>query len=1528
MEELDLSLSDALTDSVPQEGPEGLVERDFVAQLESEAFDDQVGETVGKTDYIPLLDNDGTRADANPVLENGEQNAQGAQKPGSKVTPGGQISASRPEPQGEVRPNSAEHQVFAATEFLSGSMAGIPNQWSSQPNNPPQMMDSGLIGDSSGFSQPAMGVNMDMGMALLSAERPPSIAEHQKPKDMSAGGLGDGWTDKACIPTDLPFTPSFSTMISHHASHLAASPEDLPDCGRPHREALALGEEMESNEGNDCKQQQQQKKKKKRRPRDEVYDRGQPETQAENTIPSEGHHRVSPRKDRDRMVGGWEQEEPGRSGGRGKRGKSRKKLPEEWGFTAEPFVPSSATHLPEGVLDQLAPPIAHPPPMENPYSSMGNMGLIPASEDLFPPSLTQNLLPLMAPTSPPPAMGCDLLPTTPVSMPTSQGDFSPRGTFPMATCPGDTFTASYQYLLMDTETASLGNDKEAFSPTFSLDSPVHESGVKVMFDHDTSMQDVHIEDAMSFSPTHQPDRGLSPLEKPSELTATAPPFSPSDSSWLINDYHFNNNNNCFEFSDITPACYLPVGLAFDTPSPVPLRSPKTMPEFYPRGGKKAKSPSQKIPKKSRSSSSSSTKSPTSPGSGLNPTAQSFFPCFANPTEPLTVVVAPMSEVKSNKMDKPEKEEKMDNFEKLDQFKMLDKLDKVEKKDTTAKTEASVKVGYADPLDKEEKINKMDKAEKTEKLEPTDKAENTDEEEKSEKMDKMDKDKKTDKVEKMDKVQKTDKEEKTEKMDKDEKTDKVEKMDKVETPEKTEQKEQSIEKVEKTPEKQETSVKSNTFDKMETQSDKEKTAHAGKVTVTAEKETDREEKPTDKVEDEEKTEKTDKVEEEKKKTEKTDKVEEDKKKTDKTDKVVEEEKKTEKIDRVVEEEKKKTEKTDRVEEEEKKKTEKTDRVEEEEKKKTEKTDRVEEKKKTEKTDKLEEEKKTEKTDKVEEEKKTEKTDKLEEEKKKTEKTDKVEEKKKTEKTDKVEEKKKTEKTDKVEEEKKTEKTDKVEEEKKTEKTDKVEEKKKTEKTDMVEEEKKTEKTDKVEEKKKTEKTDRVEEEEEKKKTDKTDKVEEKKKTEKTDKVEEKKKKTEKTDKVEEEKKTEKTDKAKDEKSERKELKSPERKKNKIAETADKAKKPASKPSTNGSGAAPSRDLPSPDKKTKTTERRPLVPKATTTSTAPNAAPKNVSATTAPSKPAMAPRTATSAPATRRPLASKTDSKPGEEIKPSTLKSTTADSTRPRTSTTRSSIANTTNATPRVRPTTTKPATAPSSTVPEKKPPGPRVPRPTSNTTWDNVSASGTTSRPSTAPAPDIRNVRSKIGSTVNMKYQPGGGKVSGRSDALGQGSSSKETSQAKVQIVSKKLDFSHVTSRLGSKDNIKHVPGGGKVQILNKKVDLSKVTSKCGSKANIKHKPGGGDVKIESQKVNFKDKAKSKVGSMDNLCHEPGGGNIEAEGAQEIAEGNEVPPSDTPVPATVPGQASSPSRENGVKEDAPCQGLQDPQGLDSSIPETN
>ncbi|XP_049744003.1 microtubule-associated protein 2 isoform X14 [Elephas maximus indicus] len=121
-----------------------------------------------------------------------------------------------------------------------------------------------------------------------------------------------------------------------------------------------------------------------------------------------------------------------------------------------------------------------------------------------------------------------------------------------------------------------------------------------------------------------------------------------------------------------------------------------------------------------------------------------------------------------------------------------------------------------------------------------------------------------------------------------------------------------------------------------------------------------------------------------------------------------------------------------------------------------------------------------------------------------------------------------------------------------------------------------------------------------------------------------------------------------------------------------------------------------------------------------------------------------------------------------------------------------------------------------------------------------------PLPDLKNVKSKIGSTDNIKYQPKGGQV---------------------RILNKKIDFSKVQSRCGSKDNIRHSAGGGNVQIVTKKIDLSHVTSKCGSLKNIRHRPGGGRVKIESVKLDFKEKAQAKVGSLDNAHHVPGGGNV-------------------------------------------------------------
>ncbi|XP_072336259.1 microtubule-associated protein 2 isoform X6 [Scyliorhinus torazame] len=124
-----------------------------------------------------------------------------------------------------------------------------------------------------------------------------------------------------------------------------------------------------------------------------------------------------------------------------------------------------------------------------------------------------------------------------------------------------------------------------------------------------------------------------------------------------------------------------------------------------------------------------------------------------------------------------------------------------------------------------------------------------------------------------------------------------------------------------------------------------------------------------------------------------------------------------------------------------------------------------------------------------------------------------------------------------------------------------------------------------------------------------------------------------------------------------------------------------------------------------------------------------------------------------------------------------------------------------------------------------------------------------PMPDLKNIKSKIGSIDNLKHQPRGGQV---------------------HIANVKPDFSHIQPKCGSLDNVRYSPLVGNVQIVTKKIDVSHITSKCGSFGNIHYRPGGGHIRIESQKLDFKEKAQSKVGSLDNTRHTPGGGNIKIE----------------------------------------------------------
>lgn len=444
------------------------------------------------------------------------------------------------------------------------------------------------------------------------------------------------------------------------------SPDDMPD-NWPSRESTAYagGDEREG-EGSDRKQ----KKKKKRRQKEEgayeqLESRGHTEVQVQGeSTPSteEFYHRIGPR--RDRGEGGWE-EQLGKSGGRGKKGKSRKKIPEEWGVMAEPFVPACAatSQITEEVMMDLGSSVK-----VHPEASFADMDTnqspwkkeVYQDEVLVPSPLSKDLFPLTATPINPLVLNSELNATAaPFTMPSTTNNAT-LGSQPMTSQPGDSFD-----LLMDTEYASIGHSSQAASLPLSPESEamgddIVDSG---MFDNTSSLQEACVqgmaeEDTSPFSPATQSSPGHSPG---GEVLASAPPLSPSNTSWLLNDSQMNSSSELFDFSDMSTSSHpIPLGLSFDTPSPAPLRSPKTTAqEFHP---KDAKSAQKQFKKSHSSSSSSSVKSPTSPGekkfppqapvispsspplvsplavpgSGLNPSAKPFFPSFADSIEEAAV----------------------------------------------------------------------------------------------------------------------------------------------------------------------------------------------------------------------------------------------------------------------------------------------------------------------------------------------------------------------------------------------------------------------------------------------------------------------------------------------------------------------------------------------------------------------------------------------------------------------------------------------------------------------------------------------------------------------------------------------------------------------------------------------------------------------------------------------------------------------------------------------------------------------------
>nr|XP_055134999.1 microtubule-associated protein 4 isoform X30 [Symphalangus syndactylus] len=305
--------------------------------------------------------------------------------------------------------------------------------------------------------------------------------------------------------------------------------------------------------------------------------------------------------------------------------------------------------------------------------------------------------------------------------------------------------------------------------------------------------------------------------------------------------------------------------------------------------------------------------------------------------------------------------------------------------------------------------------------------------------------------------------------------------------------------------------------------------------------------------------------------------------------------------------------------------------------------------------------------------------------------------------------------------------------------------------------------------------------------------------------------------------------------------------------------------------------------------------------------------------------------KKPTAIKTEGKPAE-VKKMTAKSVPADLSRPKSISTSS-----------MKKTITLSGTAPAAGVAPTRVKA--TPMPSRPSTTPSIDKKPTSAKPSSttprlsrlatnASAPDLKNVRSKA--KVEKKTEAAATTRKPESNAVtktaGPIASAQKQPAGKVQIVSKKVSYSHIQSKCGSKDNIKHVPGGGNVQIQNKKVDISKVSSKCGSKANIKHKPGGGDVKIESQKLNFKEKAQAKVGSLDNVGHLPAGGAVKTEGGGSEAPLCPGPPAgEEPAISEAAPEAGAPTSASGLNGHPTLSGggdQREAQTLDSQIQETS
>lgn len=337
----------------------------------------------------------------------------------------------------------------------------------------------------------------------------------------------------------------------------------------------------------------------------------------------------------------WE-EQLGKCGGRGKRGKSRKKIPEEWGITSEPLVPKSAaaSQTKKELMD-----LGSSAESSFAYINQNSCNQeVYVEEGLVPKPLSKDLF--SVPSISPLVLNSVLNATaTPFTMPATSNSVT-FDSIPVTSYPDDSFD-----LLMDMENSGLDQCNVSQEREVKVDYMV-DSGIfdNTRFAQESCAQGIPEQD--TFSPASRSSLGHSP-----EVLDSAPPISPSDALWVLNDSQMGSSTESFDFSNMKTHDHpLLLGLSFDTPSPAPLRSPKTAAQEFDLKDEKNNK------RKCNSSSSSTVKSSSSPGenvtqqapqvinpssqlypsmvflgSGLNPSAKPFFPSSANSMEEGTAV---------------------------------------------------------------------------------------------------------------------------------------------------------------------------------------------------------------------------------------------------------------------------------------------------------------------------------------------------------------------------------------------------------------------------------------------------------------------------------------------------------------------------------------------------------------------------------------------------------------------------------------------------------------------------------------------------------------------------------------------------------------------------------------------------------------------------------------------------------------------------------------------------------------------------